>query len=525
MNTKSKIIGLIFFFGLIIFFQLKNINNKVTERHAWANADHYAIAIGFTNNNFDFFHPETFCLNPQFKATKGEKFTYKNNEDFWDSNLKEPKGITAIDFPIHQYIVSLLMTSLKSTNPWIYRLYILSISLIGLYFLFKTSLLINKSYFISSLLILFVYLSPTYNFYSFQFLPSAASLSFIFITFYHYIKYLKFNKQLNWFYCLAFILIAGLARLPFIIYALALFASYLLKSITDKKIEWNKLLSLGFIILIVAGYFLYNKLYLSRLYGSNFLNYPLFPKNINDVYSSLWETIYYESWRYFTPIHYLIIIILFTKFFKPIKNKIVHSNLIVLYILCGGVILYSLLMLKQFPAHDYYLLDTYFPLLIIIITLSSNYFNFDFSKKKTAVFVTITISIIFLQIITDYGYRTREDSPLTKTIHNFTGADKILDSLQIHTDQKILLLDSYSPNGAFIGMKRKGFCVMVTSHEVIKRALTWDFDYLITQKFSYKDDILKSYPNFENETTLFYQNNNFSIYQLKNHDTRIKKNQ
>ena len=138
MNTKSKIIGLIFFFGLIIFFQLKNINNKVTERHAWANADHYAIAIGFTNNNFDFFHPETFCLNPQFKATKGEKFTYKNNEDFWDSNLKEPKGITAIDFPIHQYMVSLLMTSLKSTNPWIYRLYILLISLIGLYFLFKT---------------------------------------------------------------------------------------------------------------------------------------------------------------------------------------------------------------------------------------------------------------------------------------------------------------------------------------------------------------------------------------------------
>ncbi|ANW95529.1 hypothetical protein AXE80_04190 [Wenyingzhuangia fucanilytica] len=523
MTPKSKIIGFVFFLCLISFFQLKNINNKVTERHAWANADHYAIAIGFTNNNFDFFHPETFCLNPQFKASLGQKQTYTNSQDYWDANIKDPKGITAIDCPIHQYAVSILMTIFKSTSPWIYRLYILLISMIGLFFLFKALLLINKSYLISSLLILFIYLSPTYNYYCFQFLPTAASLSLIFIAFYHYIKYLKDKNQSNWLLCLVFILIASLTRLPFIMYALALFGHYFILGIIEKKIAWKKLLGLSFIILIVGAYFLYNKLYLAKFYGSNFLNYPLYPKNFEDIYYSIKETIYYESWRYFTPIHYFILVLLFIKFIIPIKNTTFNKNLIGLYLLCGGVTTYSLLMLKQFPAHDYYLLDTFFPLVIIIISLISKQIHFDF--LKVYVVVAIMLSIVFLLIITDYGYRTREKSPLTKTINNFTGADKILDSLQITPNQKILLLDSYSPNGAFIEMKRKGFCVMVTKPEVIKRALKWDFDYIITQNFTYKEDILKSYPNFENETTLFYKNNNFSIYQLKNHDTRIKKNQ
>lgn len=524
MTKQSKIISLVFFFCMLCFFQLKNINNKVTERHAWANADHYAIAIGFTHNNFDFFHPETFCLNPQFKASKGKKISYSSSKDFWDTNIENPKGISAIDFPIHQYMVSLLMTLTKSTSPWVYRLYILLISLIGLFYLFKTSLLLNKSYIISSLLILFVYLSPVYNFYSFQFLPSAASLSLIYIAFYHYIKYLKHKIELNWLYCLLLILFASLARLPFVIYAMALMGDYFLKSITQKKIKWKKLISLGLLILIVGCYFLYNKLYLSKEYGSNFLNYPLYPKSFEDVYTSLWGTMYHESWRYFTPVHYFVLLIVIVKISKSLKNTITHQKLIPLYFLITGVTLYSFLMLRQFVAHDYYLLDTFFPLIIITLTLLSKHLKFNFTQNKKIVLGLITLTVIFLTAINSIGFRTRENSPLTKTIENFSNSNKILDSLNIKSDKRILLLDAYSPNGAFIEMNRKGFCVMVTQKEVIKRALTWDFDYIITQNFSFKEDILKSYPNFEDETKLFYKNNNFSIYQLKEHAARTKKN-
>lgn len=524
MSTKNKVFSFLFFLCLISFFQLRNLNNQLTERHAWANADHYAIAIGFTNNNFDFFHPETYCLNPQFKASKGNKITYNDNNDFWDSNLKNPTGITAIDFPIHQYVVSLLMTVFKSTAPWVYRLYMLLISTIGLFFLFKSSYLINKSYLISSLLILFVYFSPTYNFYCFQFLPTAASLSFIFIAFYHYLKYLKTDLNKNWYFCLLFILIAGLARLPFVIYAMSLFGYYTLKSLIEKKIEWKKLSFLALLILSIASYFLYNKIYLANLYGSNFLNYPLYPETINHIISSIKGTIYYESWRYFTPIHYFIIVLITIKYIKRFDSNYLKSPIIIIYFLITGVSIYSFIMIRQFVAHDYYLLDTFFPLLIIIFITISNRLNINFSKHKKLMFSGILSTLLFLIIINKKGFLTRENNEITKTSNNFTNADKILDSLKIGINKKILLLDSYSPNEAFTEMKRKGFCVMTLNYETLKRALKWNFDYIITQNFTYKEKVLKSYPNFENETKLFFKNNNFSIYQLKKHEAGTKKN-
>jgi len=68
MNLKRtpeiSIAALLVFFA--IYFHWGHFSDFPNFTHAWAQADHYALAIGFTQNGLDFFHPQTFVLNHQF---------------------------------------------------------------------------------------------------------------------------------------------------------------------------------------------------------------------------------------------------------------------------------------------------------------------------------------------------------------------------------------------------------------------------------------------------------------------------
>ena len=105
------------------FFQFQKINEFPQYKHCWAQCDRYALALGFINNGGDFFHPETFIYNNQFPT--GDFNTIRNTT------------ITSVDFPIHDYCVSLLMRIFHTFDPWCFRLYILIYSVIGLFFLYR----------------------------------------------------------------------------------------------------------------------------------------------------------------------------------------------------------------------------------------------------------------------------------------------------------------------------------------------------------------------------------------------------
>ena len=61
------------FIGIIIvilivgfYFQHSYFNEFPSFTHAWAQSDRFALALGFENNGFNFFKPETFVFNHQF---------------------------------------------------------------------------------------------------------------------------------------------------------------------------------------------------------------------------------------------------------------------------------------------------------------------------------------------------------------------------------------------------------------------------------------------------------------------------
>lgn len=94
MKKKLEIIGiLIVIIALGFIFQHKYLNEFPSHIHAWAQSDRYALSLGFLDNGLDFFRPQTFVYNHQFPH-----------------NWKVPseKTITAVDFPLHDYIPALL---------------------------------------------------------------------------------------------------------------------------------------------------------------------------------------------------------------------------------------------------------------------------------------------------------------------------------------------------------------------------------------------------------------------------------
>ena len=383
---------------IFMFLNIKYIDKGPISTHIWAQADHYAIAIGFVDNNLDFFHPKTYCLNPQFGALK-----LKKNEEYWTVIPENPEGITAIDFPIHHYFVACIMKLLGSKEPIIFRFYTFILSFIGLFFLFKSSLLINGSKEWSFFMLAFVMLAPTFNFYAANFLPSSFALSTLFIALFYFIKYSNNYKISEFYYSIFFLTLSALVRFPFLIYHIALICTYIVSLIYLRKKFLKEILGVSVGLFVVLLYFIYNKFYLSYNFGSNFLSYPLPPKDFIDFIDSIYRTFLHAAGRYLTLIHYILLAVLLYVF---IKNKLFINLLkynFVLFLLAFqllGVTLYSFLMVRQFPGHDYYFLDTYFPLIIITLLLYSKQFlKVAKFNHRAFIFGSVVLAFIVNRII------------------------------------------------------------------------------------------------------------------------------
>ena len=207
--NKNTFLALLIIIVLGILFHYNYINEFPSHIHAWAQSDRYALSLGFINNDFNLFKPETFVLNHQFP-------------DNWKSPSQY--SITAVDFPIHDYIPAILMKIAGVNSPWIYRLYTLIYSFIGLLFLYKLSYILSKSKTKSIFVLIFAATSPVFVYYQGGFLPTIPSLANVFIGVYFYVRYLNSNKLKYFNVSLLFLTLAILSRTTFAIPLIAILA-------------------------------------------------------------------------------------------------------------------------------------------------------------------------------------------------------------------------------------------------------------------------------------------------------------
>lgn len=496
----------------------KNINESPRGRHHIAMSNYFSISMGFINNNFDFWHPQTYCLNPQYQPTS----VTKENFGYWSYSLKNPTGITSIDFPIHQYFIAIIMKYFNTTEYFIFRGYMLILSLIGLFFLFLSARELSNSFLFSYTLTISVFLSPTFSFFANSYLINTASLSLFFVGFYFYVKSLTAQNNTNYLLFNFFLTISVLTRFPLIIFLIA----HILNLATDKfifKKKGNlKIIASFASLIVIVSYFLYNKLFLSSMYGSIFLSSANIPKSITDFFSILVRVITHKSWYYGTIIHYLLfffaLFIILKKRKKIKKDLILNSNIRYIGIATLGVLAFTTLSLGQFAYHDYYFLDTYLPLIILFFIASYKHLKRSQFYRFKNLWIPTLIAMLILNLVTNKfdGYY-RSNKPLELSRIRYQNGYKTLDSLNISKNAKLLIFNAKGSNSPLLSFRRKGFCIVNDAYQKtsLKNLSNWKYDYIITQNFSFNEDVLKSYPNLNNETSVLYSNDKFTIHTKK----------
>ena len=362
--------------SLSIYFFRDSITLFPSFIHAWTQSDRYALVFGFLNNGFDFFHPQTF-------------------------NLETVDGITRVDFPIHEYFVALLMKLTGIHSPVVFRIYSLLYALTGLVFLFRLSSLFSKSFFKNIFVVLFIFFCPVFLYYADGFLPSIPSLSNLFIGYFFYFRYKTGKSKSDFRIAIFFLALAALARLPFFIFLFAVFFQQLIVYFRNKRIEWNEIKAFTIAFLIFGGYQVYNS-WLGEKYGTQFLTTFLPPSNSVDLID--WTMATWSHWRfeYFTKAHYIILVLLSAMFLYQLWKKNIsfrkNDDLLLQIVIAGsGSLIYFFLMLQQFPDHDYYFIDAFYPIISLLLIFMMRLSLADKILKYSPV-ITLSGLLVFSMI-------------------------------------------------------------------------------------------------------------------------------
>jgi hypothetical protein len=492
---------------------LKYLNKFPKHIHAWAQTDRYALALGFIDNDFDFFHPQTMVLNHQFPNA-------------WLS--ADEQSTTSVDFPIHEYLVGGLMFLFQNESPAWFRSYTIVYSLVGLFFLFLLARGISQSTLTAFLTVLLIATSPVFVYYQGGFLPSIPSFANACIGLYAYYRYRQHKRTSLLWISFGFLTLAALSRTTFAIPLLALFCTELTLLIT-KKGGSGKMWRFVLPFLLIVTYFSYN-LYLRNTFGSIFLSSPLPPKNLTEALDAIATAVGRWGTDYFSPYHYLAFTCIsgFALWqYKPTWKKLVNNHFSLFTLWCTlGVAAFTVLMLLQFPDHDYYFLDTWLlPVACWTIVALRKLFlkgTVRQAVQLSLILILITPLFLYAQHKQQERYTTPEWSKLANTVENFTGAKALLQRAQIPDTASVLVFDPQTPNGCFILMGQRGYAMMLRNPTNIAQALEWPFDYALLQKQYFLQDIYADYPQVANQLTYIAANQDLSLVKKTTHSAEGK---
>lgn len=454
--------------------------------HTWTQSDHYALARGFVENDLDFFHPQTLTYPYHYPAT---------------FNPDNPSLVTAVDFPIHNYIPAIIMKITGSESTVIYHLYMLFISIIGLTYLFRLSLLVNKSVSFSLLIVAFVACSPVFTFYQIRFIPSVPSLSTVFVGLYYGMLYRQTKQSMHFAWGLIFLGLSAMTRLTLVIpFAAWLGQAFfdLFKETTDRKKRIFWMCLTGFVFLGSYGY----NYYLRHEFGSLFLSKPMPATSLSHLLEI--TTYVIQTWKtdYLTKAHYLLIALgiaywIFNRVRNGKQRFFGTPNWFMFFLFLGSLAFY-ILMCRQFPAHDYYFIDTFLVPLIVFLLFVSRAIVPETQLSKRIFFGFTLISIagmlwlnINKQEFRHESERWGENNRINK---NFENSEVLLDKLHIGENEKLVILDRMSWNVPFYFLHRTGYVVMTVNKAKLKESLDLPVNYYVFQNETFLLNAYKMYP-------------------------------
>lgn len=469
--------------------------------HAWTQTDRLALAMNFQENGFDFFHPATY-------------------------NLLTKDGITQVDFPIHDYLIALLSSVLDWDLVSCFRWYNLLYSLLGLFFFYRTLLLFQLSDQRAVFGTLFLSTIPFYLYYQNGFLASAPSFANFLLALYFFKKAELNHKFKHYLLAACFFTLAALSRTPFVLFLLAFLGHQVYKVFQHKQGNFKDILpaSIGFFLVLV--YYFYNQ-YLAATYGSMFLSELLALNSLESIQTLLSNL--YSRWLgdLLSPFHFISLLILLVFVFLNKKNVAKSPNgdwqaftgLSVL-----GVLSFFIAMGRQFGEHDYYFLDSFLPLLALLLIYLLK--KAHIPKVWYTPFATWCLISSFYfysygkQVLVD-RYTPAWNDRIEYAYSVYEASKEDLANWGVSPKDTLLVLDAVSTNMPFTVWKNRGYTLLNSGKEYVQEALKKDFTYVIILDSNLVSDTWKDYPDLVKQLDLKAHNGQLGLYSKSKDTTAI----
>ncbi len=488
---------------LSVFLFHKSITLFPSYVHAWTQSDRYALAVGFLENGFDFFHPTTLNLQPKYPPK---------------IPLDHAAGITSVDFPVVEYFAAGLMWITGMHQPWIFRGLVLLIALLGLLAFYSSLRKLGLPIVFAALMMLVALLAPVHLYYFNGFIPSVPALALAFISLNSYVGYLKNNRLRDFTYAFVALSLSALIRSPFLLPLLAMSAVQLFVHWKDKTLLKREMLVSFVGLTVVLFYRIYNY-YLSTVYGSMFIS-SLMPASSFDTLISLLKQSWNNwKWSYFSLPQYVVLAFGLTLSIVtlPRRNNQIANHLLAfagLYLLAA--VAYFVAMAQQFPAHDYYFLDSFF--MPVLLLASVGFAAVSIKKRWVHAFAVLAAFLLVGWMLSDaqqvmerrYAYKSWDRAEMTRL--NFEGGEALLEKAGVDAGEKIVVLDAYTSNTALLLLNRKGYAVINTSRQNMEEALTKESKFIAVQNRFLFSDVLRNMPELRKVLLPVANNGRIGIY-------------
>lgn len=475
--------GLCFHWGLF--------NDFPDYIHGWAQADRYALALNFLGNNFNLLEAETFIYNKEFPYNFG---------------IPSHSTVSMVNPPIHEFIIASIMKLSNCEEPFVFRIYTFFWSLIGLFSLSRIGRLMGLKFSSQLVLLIMAATSPVFVYYQNNFLPSIPCLSLSILGLLMYLKYVKTPKQKWILLSFSALLISSICRSTFTIPLITISSIEIIR-IASKNSRLTYFVIPFLTSAIIHGLLSLHSSNQVHEFGSVFLYYLVPASSFSEAIDLVSTSIINWFFDYFNSIQWILLAALFL--FVVIRFNLVKKLDELHGVFWGyigisliGSLLFTIAMLNKFPNHDYYFLDTFFLLILLVfLFLLKIWDRSKFSNWKGINFIIIIFAILsysFTDSNLSNRISTKHNYISSSTNHLFANSNELLDSLAISKNSNIHCLCPGPPNLPFIHLNRKGFYYPNLNTADWDKTLDWDFDYIISPQdyfyenfYSQRSDIIE----------------------------------
>lgn len=479
--------------GLCLYFYDDVLDAFPSHIHAWTQSDRYALALGFLDNGFNLFRPQTY-------------------------NIFTEGGVTGVDFPIHEYVVALLMKLFGTKEPIVFRTYTLVYSLIAYLFLFRCVLGFTRAGWKAMLAVLFTFTFPIVVYYQVGMVPSATSFASAVIGFSCYLAYLQDQRMRSFYWAVGMLTLAALPRMSCNILLFAVLMQRCFHYFRQGRVVRRELMAfvIAYALIVISGLY---KGYLNAEYGSRFLAVLMPASDTGQLLDIVREVVMRWTYQLMSWHHYLVFAVLVGwlvwQASKGRMDRLTQEVLQLAGLLMAGSVIFFVAMARQFVAHEYYFLDSLYPALVLMLMAGLRAVRVEGYVGALiwpALFAGSLIGAVqhanavqnekYAETLWDRGEITRK---------NFLGSDQLLDSLGVAGDARMLVFEAYSTNAPLLLMGRKGYTILNTTPDNIERALALDFDYIVVQD-TYLAQVILAYPPLLDQIERIGGNGRISVF-------------